>query len=111
MLTHWVNGQREYFIKMVHRDDAKLTRSERFVRIFLLLGIAIAIASIFVLHHLNEWGEGLLLVAAGLAPVTAALDPQLCREAGPVRAYQAIRTDEHTLRQRRKADRRVHPGR
>ena len=73
VLTHWVNGQREYFIKMVHRDDAKLTRSERFVRIFLLLGIAIAIASIFVLHHLNEWGEGLLLVAAGLAPVTAAL--------------------------------------
>jgi hypothetical protein len=73
VLTHWVKGQREYFIGTVHRDDAKLTRSERFVRIFLLLGIAIAIASIFVLHNLNEWGEGLLLVAAGLAPVTAAL--------------------------------------
>jgi hypothetical protein len=73
VLIHWVNGQREYFIKMVRRDDAKLTRSELFVRIFLLLGISVAIASIFVLHHLDEWGEGLLLVAAGLAPVTAAL--------------------------------------
>jgi hypothetical protein len=73
VLTQWVKGQREYFIGTAHRDDDKLTRSERLVRIFLLLGIAIAIVSIFVLHHLDPWGEGLLLVAAGLAPVTAAL--------------------------------------
>jgi hypothetical protein len=72
-LVEGFKGQREYFIKADNRDDAELTRSERFVRVFLLLGIAIAIASIFVLHDLDEWGEGLLLVAAGLAPVTAAL--------------------------------------
>jgi hypothetical protein len=72
-LVEGFKGQREYFIKADNRDDAEPTRSELFVRVFLLLGIAIAIASIFVLHDLDEWGEGLLLVAAGLAPVTAAL--------------------------------------
>lgn len=70
-LAEGFKGQREYFIKAAKRDDAEPARSDRLVRIFLLLGIAIA--SIFVIDDLDEWGEGLLLVAAGLAPVTAAL--------------------------------------
>ncbi len=72
VLTHWVQGQRDYFIRRANEEDAKLVRWEGAVRALLLLGVAIVLFSIFVLPHLGPWG-GMLLVAAALAPVTAAL--------------------------------------
>jgi hypothetical protein len=69
----WVAGQRDFFIRAVKRDEARLVRDEHFIRAFLLAGIALIIVSAFVEHRLEAWGHGLLLVFAALAPVTAAL--------------------------------------
>ena len=73
VLTQWVQGQRDYFLRSARKEDAKRARSEGAVGWFLRLGVALIVVSMFLLSYLGPWGQGLLLVAAALAPVTAGL--------------------------------------
>ena len=73
VLTLWVQGQRDYFLRKAKREDAKRARCESAVGWFLRLGVALIVVSMFLLPYLGPWGQGLLLVAAALAPVTAGL--------------------------------------
>jgi len=59
VLTNWVEGQRDWFIRRAREEDAKLARWEILVRGFLLIGVAIVAVSMVVLPHDDKpWSRG-----------------------------------------------------
>ena len=72
VLKYWIKGQLRYFIKVARREKRLLRCHERLVGAFVVLGLALALTIPF-LQQLDKPLYGLLLVAAGMAPVTAGL--------------------------------------
>ena len=73
VLKNWIKGQLRYFIKTARREGRVLQYHEWLVVTFFWLSLTLAVIAIVFLRRLAEPWQGLLLVAAGMAPVTAAL--------------------------------------
>ena len=73
VLEHWIEGQFRFFADAVRHDHLVLKWHEWLVGSFVGLGLALAAVTLLFLHQSGELWHGLLLVAAGMAPVTAAL--------------------------------------
>lgn len=74
VLEHWIKSQRRFFKEAIPRDRVLRERHEWLVRILMGVGLTLAVVALRFLTRLEEtiW-HGLFLVAAGMAPVGAAL--------------------------------------
>ena len=74
VLEHWIKSQRRFFKEAIPRDRVLRERHEWLVTILMGVGLALAVVALRFLTFLEGtiW-HGLFLVAAGMAPVGAAL--------------------------------------